>query len=122
MLTNTANPRAAAMLISVIRHRIPVLRQLWDIFLGYDIACEIPRHLIKPHPHGIVLHNHVVLGNNVVLMQQSTIGVGTSGLGGIHIRPHTKIGANAVVTKDVPPYAPADGYNHIILHNLSLAA
>ena len=55
-------------------------------------------------------------------MQQLTIGVGTSGLGGTHSRPHTKIGAYAVMTKDAPPYALAGGYYHIILHNSSLAA
>ena len=57
-----------------------------------------------------------------MLMQQLTIGVGTSGLGGTHSRPHTKIGAYAVMTKDAPPYALAGGYYHIILHNSSLAA
>jgi serine O-acetyltransferase len=136
MLHNTTNPRAAALLIFLIRHRVPVLKRLWQIFLGCDIECAIPNHIMLPHPYGIVVHSSVVLGANVVLMQQSTIGArdvdglapavedevfvgaGARVLGGIRIGHHAKIGANAVVTKDVPPYATAVGYNRIILRDL----
>lgn len=140
MLTNTANPRAAALLIFLIRHRVPVLRRLWGIVPGCDIGCEIPHHLILPHPYGIVLHSRVALGRNVVLMQQATvgardvddrapviedevfIGAGARVLGGIRIGHHAKIGANAVVTKDVPPSATAVGCNRILPRDPAPAA
>ena len=132
MLTNTANPKAAALLLFLVRNNVPVLKRLWEIFLGCDIACKVPHHLILPHPYGIVIHSKTVLGNNVVLMQQSTIGArdvddrapvlgdevfvgaGARILGGITIGERAKIGANAVVTKDVPADATVVGINRII--------
>ena len=132
MLTNTANPKAAALLLFLVRNNVPVLKRLWEIFLGCDIGCKIPHHLILPHPYGIVIHSKTVLGNNVVLMQQATlgardiddlapvlgdevfVGAGARVLGGITIGEGSKIGANAVVTKDVPPHSTVVGINRII--------
>ena len=132
MLTNTANPKAAALLIFLVRNNVPVLKRLWEIFLGCDIGCKIPHHLILPHPYGIVIHSKTVLGNNVVLMQQATlgardiddrapvigdevfVGAGARVLGGITIGEGSKIGANAVVTRDVPPHSTVVGINRII--------
>ena len=76
-----------------------------------------------PHPNGIVVHPDTVIGPNCLLMQQVTLGVSGRGdgapclgghvdisagariLGGITIGDHALVGANAVVTKDVEPYA-----------------
>jgi serine O-acetyltransferase len=90
-----------------------------------------------PHPLGIVADTDCIIGDNVVLMQQVTLGVrypygreadelrdptlkqgvfvgaGARILGPITIGEWAVIGANAVVTKDVPPYAIVVGYNKI---------
>ncbi len=61
--------------------------------------------------HGVTLggvgnqkgKRHPTVGNNV------TIGAGAKVLGNIHIGEYANIGANAVVLKDVPPFATAVG-------------
>lgn len=85
-----------------------------------------------PHPYGIVIHARADMGEGIVLMQQVTIGArnvddkapvigdnvfigaGAKVLGGITIGRHCTIGANAVVTKDVPPGSTVIGINQII--------
>lgn len=85
-----------------------------------------------PHPYGIVIHGSAKIGRNVLIMQQVTIGAKDAGnqapvigdnvvlgagskiLGGIHIGPGTVVGANAVVTKDIPAHATVVGANNII--------
>lgn len=42
------------------------------------------------------------------------LGAGCAILGPITVGEYAKIGANAVVTKDVPPYAVVVGNNHIV--------
>jgi serine O-acetyltransferase len=90
------------------------------------------------HPNGIVIHGKAVIGNNLTIFQQVTIGViekseivqkppiignnvyigaGAKILGNIVIGDNVKIGANAVVTKDVPANATVVGYNRIIKHD-----
>lgn len=61
--------------------------------------------------HGVTLggtgkqhkKRHPTLGNNVM------IGAGSKVLGNIYIGDHAKIGANSVVTKDVPPHSSVVG-------------
>lgn len=78
-----------------------------------------------PHPNGIVIAPDAIIGPNCLLFQQVTIGTDGRGvptlgghvdvgagarlLGPIRIGEHAKIGANAVVICDVPPYATAVG-------------
>lgn len=79
-----------------------------------------------PHPNGIVIYKHARIGPNCLLLQQTTIGTngteaaptleghvdvgaGAKILGDIRVGAHAKIGANAVVLKDVPPFATAVG-------------
>lgn len=132
MLRDTRNPAAARLLIFLIRHRLSFLGRLWGIFLGCDIGCIPPRSLIMPHPYGVVIHSAVVLGERVVILHQVTvgarniddrapvveddvfIGAGAKVLGGIRVGRGCIIGANAVVTHDIPPGSTVIGVNQII--------
>src|SRR5262249_41049432 len=86
-----------------------------------------------PHPYGIVIHSRTVVGSHVTVMQQVTIGgkdrgenvapvieddvyigAGAKVLGGVRIGKGTVIGANAVVTRDIPPYCTVVGVNRIV--------
>ena len=92
-----------------------------DIPLGSKIAGG----LLIPHPNGIVIHPDAEIGPNCLLFQQVTIGTAEGGvprlgghvdvgagaklIGPITIGDHARIGANAVVTRDVPAGATAVG-------------
>lgn len=91
---------------------------------------RIGQNLKLPHPTGIVIGDDVVIGDNVTIYQQVTLGshgraglersypivednvtiyAGAKIIGHITIGRNAVIGANAVVTKDVPPNAVAVG-------------
>lgn len=106
---------------AVLRHRF------WSAVSGADIPlnAKIAGGLLLPHPNGIVVHPDVEIGPNCLLFQQVTlgsdgrgvpslgghvdVGAGAKLIGPIKIGDHARIGANAVVTKDVPPGATAIG-------------
>jgi len=107
---------------AVIRHRF------WSVITGSDIPlnANLGRGLLLPHPNGIVIHPDAIIGPNCLIFQQVTIGTGTKPglprigghvdigagakiLGGITIGAHSVIGANAVVTKNVPAHSVATG-------------
>ena len=87
---------------------------------GADIplTCQLGGGLLIPHPNGIVIHPDAQIGPNCLLFQQVTIGDANGGvprlgghvdvgagarvIGPIEIGDHARIGANAVVTSDVP--------------------
>jgi serine O-acetyltransferase len=114
------NARLSAA-FAVFRHRF------WSVVTGADIPlnCRIGGGLLIPHPNGIVVHPDSEIGPNCLLFQQVTIGFARSGvpklgghvdvgagaklLGPITIGDHAVIGANAVVTIDVPAGATAVG-------------
>jgi len=105
--------------LAIYRHRF------WTVITGADIPlnCQIEGGLILPHPNGIVIHHSANIGPNCLIHQQVTIGVkhnqmqgpkiaghvdigaGAKIIGNITIGSHVLIGANAVVTKDVPAYS-----------------
>jgi len=109
--------------LAVIQHRF------WSAVCAADIPINshIGGGLMIPHPNGIVIHPEAVIGANCLIMQQVTIGTAGNGsgtpviddyvnigagakiLGGVHIGAHARIGANAVVIKDVPERATAVG-------------
>ena len=114
--------------LSLFMRKLAVLRhRFWSAITGAEInlGTRIGGGLLLPHPNGIVIHPDVIIGPNCLIFQQVTLGSGERGvprigghvdigagakiLGGISIGDHSKIGANAVVLKDVPPFATAVG-------------
>jgi len=106
----------------VLRHRF------WTVVSGADIPlnCRIGGGLLIPHPNGIVIHPDAEIGVNCLIFQQVTIGTrggagvpaiaghvdigaGAKLLGSVHVGSHAKIGANAVVSSDVPSGSVAVG-------------
>jgi serine O-acetyltransferase len=89
--------------------------------------CEIHLHteisggLLLPHPTGIIIHPEAVIGPNCLIFQQVTLagavivgghvdfGSGAKILGPLIIGDDVLIGANAVVSKDVPSGSTATG-------------
>ena len=101
----------------VLRHRF------WSVISGADIPldCQIGGGLLIPHPNGNVIRPDAAIGVNCLIFQQVTLGIrsgpgvpiigghvdiaaGAKILGPVRIGDHTRIGANAVVTKDVPSH------------------
>jgi len=109
--------------MTVFRYRF------WSVISCADIPlnCQIGGGASIPHPNGIVIHHKAVIGPNCLIHQQVTIGVKRNGsgapiigghvdigagakiIGNITIGKHALIGANAVVTKDVPDFAVVAG-------------
>jgi serine O-acetyltransferase len=127
-----SNGLAARGLIFLTRHRIPMISRLFMYFLGCDIGLALPRTVFLPHPLGIVIHSAAAIGDDVVIGHQVTIGgrdltinppkiengvyigAGAKILGGVHIGRGATVGANAVVTKDVPAGSIVVGANRIL--------
>lgn len=110
------------------RNRIPFLGPLFarlSLFLtGVDIApgAEIGPGLMISHGVGIVVGNATRIGSNALLMHQVTLGAptvsrigqmptvgnnavlgaGAKVIGGVTIGDNVFVGANAIVTQDVP--------------------
>lgn len=94
----------------VLRHRF------WSTVCGAEIPLNstIGGGLLIPHPNGIVIHPSTVIGVNCLIFQQVTlagrvttgfhvdIGAGAKILGPVHLGNNARVGANSVVTKDVP--------------------
>jgi serine O-acetyltransferase len=100
----------------------------WSILTQSDIRPEasLGRNLMLPHPNGVVIHEDSVIGDDCMIMQQVTIGMigedqvpkignrvyigaGAKIIGKVNVGDDSRIGANAVVTKDVPPFGTAVG-------------
>ena len=113
---------AVARGVAVLRHRF------WSIVCGADIPlnCRLGGGLLLPHPNGVVIHPLAEIGPNCLIFHQVTLGMGSRPglprlgghvdvgagakiLGGVTIGDHARIGANAVVTSDVPAGATAVG-------------
>lgn len=102
--------------VAVLRHRF------WSVVTGADIPLNssIGGGLLLPHPNGVVIHPGAQIGVNCLIFQQVTIGATQHGvpkigghvdigagaklIGPITVGDHARIGANAVVRKDVPPF------------------
>jgi len=100
----------------VLQHRF------WSVITGAEIPLTVRMGggLLLPHPNGVVIHPEVEIGPNCLIFQQVTlgnsdhragvprlaghvdIGAGARVLGPVTLGPHSAVGANAVVLKDVP--------------------
>jgi serine O-acetyltransferase len=86
-----------------------------------------------PYPFGIFIQRNAVIGSRVTVMQQVTIGnqhpsdpgapviednvcigAGAKILGAVRIGHGATVGANAVVTRDVPSHCTVVGANRIL--------
>jgi len=117
--------------VAVLRHRF------WSVVTGADIPlnCRIGGGLLIPHPNGIVIHPDAEIGPNCLLFQQVTVGdvegnvpklgghvdvgAGAKLIGAVVIGDHAVIGANSVVTSDVPAGATAVGVPARIIRTAS---
>ena len=128
-----ANPLAARILQFALRHKVPVLADFMSTLLNTGIACRLRSPLLMPHPYGIFIHRNAVLGSRVTVMHQVTIGsqhpadpgvpviednvfigAGAKVLGPVRIGRGATVGANAVVTRDVPSHCTVVGANRIL--------
>lgn len=88
----------------------------WSVITQSEIHlnCQIAGGLLLPHPNGIVIHPSSKIGPNCLIFHQVTLagpveveghcdfGAGCKVIGPVRIGRHVQVGANAVVTKDVP--------------------
>ncbi len=65
-----------------------------------------------PHMRKVISKGEVVIGENVWIGDKATI------LPGVHIGKGAVVGANAVVTKDVPPFSVVGGIPARVLHRV----
>ncbi|ODN65412.1 serine O-acetyltransferase [Methylophaga muralis] len=103
------------------------VRFKYGIELPYTVA--LGNNITFEHQHGIVIHGQAKIGDGCIIRQGVTIGnksleapfdapsigayvnigAGAKILGKVQIGDHAAIGANAVVTSDIPDYAVAVG-------------
>ena len=120
------------------KKHIPFIPRIIELLLRYFCGCEIHGRmkcggkLQLPHNGlGVVINPNTVIGNNVKIYQNVTIGgrdgsgapiidddvmigAGAVILGDVHLYKGARIGANAVVICDVPAYATAVGVPAVI--------
>lgn len=127
LLKSIRDYQSAAASKSFLRAKLAIIRhRFWTALTSADIPlnCRIGGGLLLPHPTGVVIHPGAKIGPNCLIFQQVTIGcangvpqigghvdigAGAKLIGPIRIGDHAKIGANAVVTTDVPAGATAVG-------------
>jgi serine O-acetyltransferase len=126
------NPRTARLL------QTPGIGELVGWLAGCRIECRLGSPVLMPVPTGIVIERGVRIGSRVTVMHQVTIGrknpVGLRGHGGempviednvfigagakvlgpVRIGRGAIVGANAVVTRDVPSHCTVVGTNRIL--------
>ena len=109
-----------------------IIMNVGKFLTGVEIhpAATIGKNLVIDHGVGVVIGETAVIGSNVLIYHQVTLGgtgnetgakrhptlcdgvmiaAGAKILGDIHIGSNARVGANAVVLKDVPPGATAVG-------------
>jgi len=127
------NGKLATALIWASLHPQNPLSKILFFLSGCDIGRELPLTTYLPHPQGIVIGSNVKIGNNVIIGHQVTlggkdleienmpeiehgvyIGAGAKILGKTRVGVGATVGANAVITKDIPAGAVVVGANQIL--------
>lgn len=134
------NPYIADFYLNLVRKkRFHWMRRFLEHFLCTEIYSVLPERLYIPHPYGVLAASTATIGENVTLMQFSLLGpkdpwyqgttmqgvyptleegvyvsAGAKVLGPIRIGAWSVIGANAVVTEDIPPFSTVFGNNRIL--------
>lgn len=119
----------------IVRIPLSLLYQYMERHVRFKYGIELPytaklgRGVRFEHQHGIVIHGNAEIGDNCVIRQGVTIGnkssdspydapkighnvnigAGAKILGNVSVGDFVTIGANAVVTIDLPDYAVAVG-------------
>ncbi|MBL8269433.1 MAG: hypothetical protein JNL55_23770 [Steroidobacter sp.] len=138
--TRKDNPTSTGLLLFFCRRHVPLLSKAVRVLFNSDIHCRVPDDVHMPHPYGIVLHRQAVIGHRVTIMQQVmigsperdrniapvigddvSIGAGARVLGDVRIGNGATIGANAVVTRDIPAGATVVGADRIVATSRSSA-
>jgi serine acetyltransferase len=114
-------------------------RRVLEHMLHSQIAGSLPERLHLPHPFGILTGSTCQIGEDVTLMHFCSLGpkdpwyqgdakeklhptleegvyvsMGAMVLGPVTIGAWSVIGANAVVTQDIPPFATVFGNNRVL--------
>ena len=132
------NGRLSRWLIHFSRKPEHLWTRLLAFFAGCEFGVSLPPTTFLPHPQGIVVGSRVQLGKNVVIGHQVTLGgrdrnidhmpviedgvylgAGCKVLGKVVVGRGAIVGANAVVTKDVPAGAVVVGANRILAGHAS---
>lgn len=111
----------SGVLNNLLRKASVLNYRFWSAVVAADIPLNtyLGEGLLMPHANGCVFHPNIKMGKNCLVMQQVTIGIGSTDdvpvigdncqigagakiLGGITIGNDVVIGANAVVIRDVP--------------------
>jgi serine acetyltransferase len=127
------NPPMARLLQLACRKRLPFIKRPLEVLLNCSLGCRIDAPILMPYPYGIVIERGASLGSRVTVMHQVTIGskgpgepgapviedkvtigAGAKVLGAVRIGRGATIGANAVVTRDVPSHCTVVGVNRIV--------
>ena len=125
-ICDSQHASAQGSLISQLRNKVAVLRYRFSSVVSradIPLNLKIGGGILMPHANGIVIHPSAIIGVNRLIHQQVTlevkqheakaptllghfdIGAGAKIIGNIIIGKHKLIGANSVVTKDVPDFA-----------------
>ncbi len=117
------------------QYHLGIVGKVFAILNQILFSCDIARNakiaggLYLPHPSGVVVGEHAVVGKNCILHQGVTLGdrgechegsdpvlgdfieVGTGAkvLGVVHLGDYVRVGANSVVLKDVEAYGVVAG-------------
>jgi serine acetyltransferase len=130
----------AEVYLLCLRRRWPLAAKMVGLLLNCQINCCVLQRLFLPHPIATVADTMCCLGNDVVLLQCVTLGgrhpyhrsdriadrVDPILKDGVYVGPRARvlgpitvgewsiIGANAVVTLDIPPSSIVVGHNRVL--------